>query len=227
MVKVDLTMATSDEGKWVGDRHAQYREQMVSQLSRADQELDLLIGAAQRIVKRDGIAGITIREVLAEAQLATRAFYRHFSSRDELIAALFTQGAQREAERLLGRMKDAKGPLDGVIAWIDARLDHAFDRRVAASLRDLALEAQVRRSQMPAELESSLDLILVPLIEQLRLGSELGIFSGIDPKRDAYAIHDVTMAIIERKWSGFSLRRSETRQFVLRFCLRALGVPAS
>jgi AcrR family transcriptional regulator len=166
---------------------------------------------------------MTVRDVLAQANLGTRAFYRHFASKDELVLAMFTRAAVEEAERLRRRRAPTPDPITAVIAWIDGRLDLAFDRRIAANLQVLSTEAQLRRKETPAELQLAFDVMLAPLIEQLRMGQEGGVFTEVNPEPDARSIHDVVWGVVEAHWSGFPQRKRETRDRVVRFCLRAVG----
>ena len=98
------------------------------------EEEGLLVEAARIVLHVKGVSGMTVRDVLAQANLGTRAFYRHFASKDELVLAMFTRAAAEEAERLKRRMASASDPLTAVIAWIDGRLDLAFDRRITATM---------------------------------------------------------------------------------------------
>jgi AcrR family transcriptional regulator len=190
-------------------------------------ERELLLEAARSVLGDKGVAGMTVRDVLAQANLGTRAFYRHFASKDDLVLAMFTRGAAQEAERLTRRMVPATDPLAAVTAWIDGRLDLAFDRRISANLQDLSIEAQLRRRETPAELQVAYDLMLAPLIAQLRAGLESGLFADVDPEADARSIHGVVWGVVEAQWAGFPQRRQETRDRVVRFCLNAIGAPGA
>jgi AcrR family transcriptional regulator len=202
---------------------SQRRARLEKDLEQDHEEEGLLLEAARRVLHVKGVSGMTVRDVLAQANLGTRAFYRHFASKDELVLAMFTRAAAEEAERLRRRMAPATDPLTAVIAWIDGRLDLAFDRRITANLQDLSTEAQLRRRENPAELQLAFDVMLAPLIEQLRMGQERGVFTEVNPEPDARSIHDVVWGVVEAHWSGFPQRKRETRDRVVRFCLRAIG----
>jgi AcrR family transcriptional regulator len=189
------------------------------------EEEELLLEAARSVLREKGVSGMTVRDVLAQANLGTRAFYRHFASKDELVLAMFIGAAAQEAERLKRKMASATDPLAAVIAWIDGRLDLAFDRRIVAKLQALSTEAQLRRRETPAELQLAFDMMLAPLIEQLRMGQERGLFTEVNPELDARSIHDVVWGVVEAHWSGFPQRKRETRDRVVRFCLLAIGTP--
>jgi len=54
-------------------------------------------------------------------------------------------------------------------------------------------------------------MMLAPLVEQLRIGRERGLFTEINPEPDARSIHDVVWGVVEAHWSGFPQRKRETR----------------
>lgn len=195
--------------------------------STSEDESARLIEVARHILVRKNGSGFTLNEVLEEAGLGTRAFYRHFGSKDELALAVFAEEAEREARRLQARMKHASTPIEGVVAWIDVRLEPGFDPRLAARQRPLTEEAVRASRRFPLQLEPAFHRTLAPLIDQLTRGTAAGDFTGIDPVADAKAIHHVVAGVVEQRWSGLPLRRREARAGVLRFCLCALGVDSS
>lgn len=66
--------------------------------------------------------------------------------------------------------------------------------------------------------------VLRPLVEQLQAGSDLGLFTDIDPHAEALSIQGVVWAAIERHWADPSADVRDLRDTVQRFCLRGLGV---
>ncbi len=191
-------------------------------------EPEALIESARAVLDRRGGEGFTVHEVLSGAGLGTRAFYRHFASKEALVMAVFAWEAEREADRLRDRMSGTDTALGAVTAWVEARLELAFDEQVASTMRALSLEAQAASRQMPDELESAFDCMLAPLVDQLRRGQLDGSLALAEPSRDARAIHDVVWGETLRQWSGFGPRTDPTaaRQHVLAFCLRAIGTPS-
>ena len=189
-------------------------------------EHERLLVAAGTLVQARGGAGLTLSDILAEAGLSTRSFYRCFASKDGLIAELFTEGAVRETQRLARAAATTPGALEGVVAWIDARLELGFDYRVAAELQQMSLAAQSLRSSMPAVIQRAFTSMLEPLVEQLRRGQTDGTFADVDAPEYARSIHHVVWSSVERKWDGFPISRDSARKHVLHFCLPALGIPA-
>src|ERR1700756_5589139 len=78
-----------------------------------------ILDAASKSVREQGVRGLSIAAVLDRAQLSTRAFYRHFESKDELIAAVFLEMAQVEMRRLTKKMATAATAIEAVVAWIE------------------------------------------------------------------------------------------------------------
>jgi AcrR family transcriptional regulator len=184
-----------------------------------------ILAAALAIVRDDGVRALAIAQVLARAQLGTRAFYRHFDSKDQLIAAMFLEIARSEMERLKEKMAGAD-PVRAVAAWIDGRLDLAFDAQIQSDLRRMSLEAQSQMFAAPELVATAYAEILGPLVDEVERGARLGLFVDVDPAAEALSIHGVVWASVERQWSTGISDLSDIRQRVQRFCLRGLGVAA-
>lgn len=184
----------------------------------------VIVAAASETLREFGVRGLSITAVLDRAELSTRAFYRHFESKDHLIAAVFLEIARTETRRLERKMAQAAGPVEAVAAWIDGRLDLAFDNDIESDLRDLSAEAQSQMFASPEQVQPAYAEILRPLIGQLRRGLTDGLFHEIDPATAAQSIQGVVWAGTERQWAAGNCERVEVREGILRFCLRGLGV---
>lgn len=124
-------------------------------------------------------------------------------------------------------MASADTEIDAVAAWIDGRLDLAFDATIKSDLRRLSLEAQSQMFGSPTLVMPAYAQLLKPLTEVLQCGLQHGVFHHVDPVTDAEAIHAVVWAGIERQWMTGDYDRDSVRQRALRFCLGGLGVPAA
>src|ERR1700761_6713038 len=74
-------------------------------------ELRLLFDAALVVMQRNGYADVAVADILAEAGLSTRSFYRHFESKDQLLCALYRHEAEGAADRLTAKVSAAATPL--------------------------------------------------------------------------------------------------------------------
>ena len=183
-----------------------------------------LLAAASASLREHGVQGLSIATVLQHAQLSTRAFYRHFESKDELVAAVFLDMAKAEKRRLKRKMAAADDPADAVAAWIDGRLDLAFSENIKSDLRRMSLEAQSQRFAAPELIQPAYAEMLEPLIDQIQRGLEQGVFHDVEPTSAAQSIQGVVWACTERQWATGDCERAEVRERTLRFCLRGLGV---
>jgi AcrR family transcriptional regulator len=156
--------------------------------------------------------------------LSTRAFYRHFESKNQLVSAVFLEMARAETMRLRQRMSVGPDPIRAVAAWTDGRLDLAFNDEIRSDLRQMSLEAQSQMFVAPELVGPAYREILRPLTEQLERGRHLGVFTGIDPDNEALSIHGVVWANVERHWATGRCEPGDIRERVQRFCLRGLGV---
>jgi AcrR family transcriptional regulator len=180
-----------------------------------------IVDAASQSVHDRGVRGLNIAAVLERAQLSTRAFYRHFDSKDQLVEAVFLEMARDETQRLRTKMVNTASPVEAVAAWIEGRLDLALDDEFR--LRQLSPEAQPE-AWSPELVSPAYNAILEPLVEQLERGLELGTFKDIVPVTAAKSIDGVVWAGTEPSRAAHRWDCSEVRERALRFCLRGLGV---
>ncbi|MDR3657503.1 MAG: TetR/AcrR family transcriptional regulator [Mycobacterium sp.] len=183
-----------------------------------------ILSGASKTLREQGVRGVNIAAILERTGLGTRAFYRHFASKDELVAAVFLEMARVEERRLRRRMASATTEIDAVAAWIDGRLDLAFDANIGSDLRRVSLEAQSQMFASPNLVQPAYAELLKPLSEVLQRGLQHGVFHDIDPVTDAQVVHAVVWAGIERQWRTADCDRDDIRRRALRFCLRGLGV---
>ena len=185
---------------------------------------EALVNAAAEIVRDEGIGAVNVARVLERAALSTRAFYRHFDSKDALVSAVFLQMARMEMRRLKRKMAAASNPAEAVVAWIEGRLDLAFNEQIRSDLRQASLEAQTQMFAAPELVGEAYAEILKPLVEQLEKVRAAGVFPDIDPAADALSIHGAIWASVERQWATGDCDQHDVREQIVRFCMRGLGV---
>lgn len=88
--------------------------------SRHQQSHERILDAAARTVRRAGVAGLGVAEVMKEAGLTHGGFYAHFESRDALLAdALEHAGSQSNArvrERMRARMEAGESAFRALVS---------------------------------------------------------------------------------------------------------------
>jgi len=190
---------------------------------RSAAEIDRLLGAAEAALTKGGYAGLRVDDVLAEAGLSTRAFYRRFRGKSELFLALFDREAVRAGERLravLARADDAEAR---VRAWIEATLALAYDARLARRTRLFLVERHVLTTEFPELVARCVRALLEPLEDAIAAGRDEGIFPGADPVADALAIHHLCAGLTSDRLLGTSNRsRANAVALAERFALTTL-----
>jgi AcrR family transcriptional regulator len=184
-------------------------------------ERRLLIEAAIRVMERNDYSDMSVGEILTEAGLSTRAFYRHYDSKEALLETFLLHEAE-SVGRSLGRVvAAAQDPAAAVEAWLDRFLDVFFVPRRARRAAMLAAAA-TRSSGPSAEMMIRLrEIACRPLVGALRAGHDVGILHSFRPEADAYSIHDLVVASMHASDSG-DLDRSETKAHVVRYAWPAL-----
>ena len=190
---------------------------------RTDAEARAIVQAGMAVLRRSSARNLTVADVLEEAGLSTRAFYRHFQSKDELILAVYQHDNRRAIERLRARIATATSPLDALEKWVEVALGLGFAPRHAPRTVTLWREGGRLWARYPREYNAIVEGLVKPLTDVLERGRRQGAFPFADPHLDAVSIHAVVWRLIERKLGGDdSLDLASATAYVLRFCLPVL-----
>jgi AcrR family transcriptional regulator len=188
-------------------------------------ERQAILDAALRVMRRNRYAEAQIGDILTEAELSTRAFYRHFESKDDLLLALYRADAEAAARRLRERVAAAGSPEEQLQAWIDEILSLGYDRRRASRAAMLGSDAARRTAAYGEENARANAALWAPLRQVLEAGSASGAFPACVPDQDAATIHALTWRLVTEAIRGrATMDEAAARAHVRRFCLPALGV---
>ncbi len=192
----------------------------------AGEERQRIFDAAFDVMRRVGYENTTIGDLLTEAGMSTRSFYRHFASKDDLLAAMFRQDAEQFAAAVEGRVAGAPDARRAVELWIDEILAFGLGRPRAQ--RAAVLGSPAAMSSLPrAEIRHALDVIGGPLAAALARGAADGSFPGVDPgdpTHDAVLVSSVAWESSSRLADARSpAERAAVRERALSFVHRALG----
>ena len=130
-------------------------------------EMRRIVDATFALIERSGSLDPSMREILAEIGLSTQAFYRYFSSKDELMLALLDDGRRRLVDTLERRMARATEPAGQVRAWIEGVLAQAANATAAARTRPWVLSEQRLAELFPQEQQASVELLVGLLHEPI------------------------------------------------------------
>jgi len=181
----------------------------------------MILDAALKVMAEQGYENAGVAQILAEANVSTRSFYRHFESKDDLIRALFLSNAQGVKERLDAKLAAAATPRDGVQVWIEELLSLAYDRRRAARAALITSPGARTAPGFENVVAESLHLLVAPLERVLEAGVADGTLPKADPARDAQTIHAMVWGVIE--W--YRIRRTPSRRDAVANCVRFALAP--
>jgi AcrR family transcriptional regulator len=189
-------------------------------------EEQAILRAAFRVIGSSPSGSTSVADILREAGLSTRAFYRHFRSKDDLILALYRQAQERVTAELSEATARADGPREALAAWVDHYLGVAYDAKRATQSRVLSSsEARAAKGFRAAQQEGQLGMRAI-LVEVLRAGQRSGELPGTDPVEDARAVHSVVSGLVEARLAGIpGPTRVAARDHTVELFLRALGAP--
>jgi AcrR family transcriptional regulator len=188
-----------------------------------DDDRGCIIDAAYSCLSEPHTGPIPVAAILQRAGVSTRAFYRHFQSKDELFLALLRQESDTLAERLDRIVDETGDPVGQLKAWINGMFGWMHDEEMRMHLMVIDSD-EVRaakgyretRERAHADRERS-------LVEILRRGRADGSFPRADPEHDAVAISAVISREMANQSPGDEARLQRSLDWVLEFALRALG----
>ena len=188
-------------------------------------ERDRIIDAAYRRLRETEGAAVAVADILAAAGLGTRAFYRHFGSKDDLLLAMFRRDSERVLAELTALAATAASPADALRRYAGGMMRLVSEpgrmRRVLVMTSDEARRArgywaELRRSQAAQE----------ALIAQiLARGQEDGSFPLVrDARADARSVRAALGQAFDEQVSGTAVVTAEQAAHeVADFALRAVG----
>jgi AcrR family transcriptional regulator len=182
-------------------------------------EVRRLLDAGREVMRRGGTAARPrVADIVAEAGLSNDAFYRHFTSKDALVAAILEDGTERLGSYLRHQMAKEPTPEGQVRRWVTGVLSQGADPDIAAATLAVLWNAG---GLVPgaALADPSGSAPLARLLHEpfTALGSAV-------PELDAsLAGHAVVGRLSDHLWAGTRPTKQETAHLVA-FCLRTGSV---
>ena len=170
-------------------------------------------------------APIPVAAILSRAGVSSRAFYRHYQSKDELFLAMLDDVTRRLAVRL-DEIAAGSGsaPVDRLRAWLDQMFALAVDTDLHRYLAVLDCDEMRSAKGFREARELSRSRRESSLADILAAGRADGSFPLAEPESDAIAI----AALVSRELTSTRIFDAEqvpvARARVEGFALRALGV---
>jgi len=189
---------------------------------------DKFIAAAYELLNECGLDGLTVRAVLKQAGLNRRSFYERFSTKDDLVLAVFEQSIRSVADECRREMTTLRDPME-VLRFMVRYLVLADTadptRRVGAAMcREHMRLAEAR----PDELRAALQPLIAVFAEQLAAGAASNQVRDCDPGLLANFVYNLVSTTVHAEVlaaeAGQPGRRSrgELADNLWEFCSRAI-----
>jgi AcrR family transcriptional regulator len=179
-----------------------------------------LLGAARRLLERDGAAGLSLRQVAEQAGLSRQAPYNHFINKEALLAELVAEGyvqLKQEVERAAAANSDPGARLAAVA---EAYLAFAQRNPMVFRLMFSRDRVDLRRHRGALEAaQAALDAVAAMVRPLASRGDARGLVMATWS-----IVHGYAVLCIEAEIEPESARRKRADQFA-RFILKACELP--
>jgi len=160
-----------------------------------------LVDAAERVLVRDGTAGLTVRAVATEAGVAPMGVYNRFGNKYGLVAAVLVRGFDALAASVRG--DDADAPQDR-LAGCGRRY-----RRFALATREhyeamfgTAVPSDARAAASTAELDEHAAAAFGVLVGEVSRAMDAGVLRRDDPAETAQVIWSAVHGAVSLELAG-------------------------
>lgn len=185
-------------------------------------EMRRIVEMTFSLIERTGSLDPSMREILSETGLSTQAFYRYFSSKDELMLALLDDGRRRLVETLERRMARSEDPEAQVRAWIEGVVAQAANATVAARTRPWVLSEQRLVELFPQEQRASVELLVGLLRDPIARLRGTKKRRDVDNETAATMIYQLTFAVLRAHLVAGTKPDAAQSNALVAFCLRGV-----
>ncbi len=158
-------------------------------------EVRRLLDAGRAVMRRCGTgARPRVADIVGEAGLSNDAFYRHFASKDALVAAILDDGTERLVSYLAHQMTKAENAEGRVRRWVEGVLAQASDSEGADTTLAVLWNAGNLGSRSSPDASTATRLATL-------LPEPLGELGCPDPEVDAVLVaHAVVGTLTDLLW---------------------------
>ncbi|HEX4015219.1 MAG TPA: TetR/AcrR family transcriptional regulator [Frankiaceae bacterium] len=146
-----------------------------------------LIRAAAKVLDRTNGESLTVQEVADEAGQSLRTLYQYFSSKDDLLLAVYEEAMRTYARLITAAVKPLEDPLErlagGIIA--SARMPAMHGSGRDRGLTHLRLQLSQARPALVASAQEPVTVFFGALIRE---AAEAGQLAGVDIEQATYFI---------------------------------------
>lgn len=178
-------------------------------------EVRRLLDAALAVIAEQGTRSrVRVADIVAEAGLSNDAFYRHFASKEALVAALLEDGTERLARYLDHQMAKETSADAKIGCWVEGMLSQTNERTASTTLAVLWNGTGVGVGMSAGRHDVSPPLAALLHAPYVELGcSSPHLISSL-------VAHATLGKVADHLSAGTQPTREET-ETIIRFCLEA------
>jgi AcrR family transcriptional regulator len=184
----------------------------------------MILDAAMVVMRRNGFAEAKITDILQEAELSNRAFYRHFRSKDELLLGMCGRDIAFVVRQLRARIDAAPDPVAALHGYIDQYLRTFYEPSNAERIAVFNSDGARRADGYDAEVRRLDRQLVEPLLDVVRAGAKAGVFCSAAPELDGYTVY-LLLQRLGAMPADLRPKQPDVLDHVLRFVGPALGLP--
>ncbi len=169
-----------------------------------------IVSIASKKFREEGLAGVGIAELMKEAGLTVGGFYKHFDSRDDLVAEAVSSafgGWKRRVDAAA-----SGGPPVSLAKLIDDYLNAAHRDDPGTGCAFSALAPEIARSDKRTRAITT---------EQVR--NDIQLIAGLIPGRDAHAVRSQAILTFSALVGAMSLARTVSDEVLSREILKTVA----
>lgn len=181
---------------------------------------EAIMRAAVLLVARQGSAAV--EDILRAAKVNRRIFYRHFATKDALLAAIAEEAAATVGQELEAAVTATPAGA-AAQAWIERYLGRAWDAGAAGAARAFLAPDVTAGTAVDDVIEAAHDRHRELLADVLRRGRADGSLPAADPVPDAFTLQAAVLRHVELRLRGRSHTDLAAARASVTGVLRRLG----
>lgn len=150
-----------------------------------DERRRAILDAARGLLLKNGLDGVSIRQIADTSDLGLGTIYSYFSGKTEIYATLSIEAFDLIHEHIAAAVLSVASPPDRIRAICRSLLEFSVKHKAYFDFLDYFISSS--RRIFPVQMKSHVDKhgekMLMPLIEAIEAGGEAGVFKRVDAKQ--------------------------------------------
>jgi len=206
------------------ERLADRSETLQRSRARQIEQAEAIVAAARRLIAERGDQ-FTTQELVKEARVALQTFYRIFGGKDQLLLAVFEDLIGESCVEFEAQARDLPDPIARLRYYVTVTVADLGGDRDDVGPRFVTAEHWRLSQLFPDEMSHATQHFTDLVARQIVLANEEGLLESSDPRRDAWFITKLVMAVFHHYAFAEAGDARVTGYELWAFCARAIGAP--